>query len=293
MAAPANILNQAYEYCREITRRQARNFYFAFITLPSLRRTAIYVVYAFARLCDDIADDERPTNQKVNLLKQLRQRLADTFNGHPEGPIFSALLDVAKKYEIPQEYFAALISGVEMDMTKTRYANFEELEQYCHGVSTTVGLICAEILGYKDPIAREYAVDLSLAMQLTNILRDLKEDTARDRIYIPQDELSHFGYSEVDLRNETINQQYLALMEFQTKRIREYYRRASKILPLVPIRSRTCVAILHGFYSKLLDRIETRKFDVFKSTIRLSTREKLFLTWKLWITSLIPQIRHT
>jgi phytoene synthase len=292
MSESSSALKTAYAYCREVTRREARNFYFAFITLPTLRRTAIYVVYAFARLCDDIADSEQLPNQKVKLLKQTHKNLADAFEGHPEGPIFSALVDVAHKYQIPQEYFDALISGVEMDITKTRYANFEELKHYCYGVSTTVGLICAEILGYKDPMAREYAVDLSLAMQLTNILRDLKEDAAKNRIYLPQDELRHFGYSEVDLRQEVINQQYLELMEFQTQRIREYYLRASKLLPLVPLRSRTCVAILHGFYSKLLDHIQSQNFDVFRETIRLSKREKLFLTWKLWITSFIPQIKR-
>ena len=288
MATSTVSLQEAYRHCQQVTRREARNFYFAFITLPGAKRRAIYAAYAFARLCDDIADGDGSIPEKVAQLAQVRHALADAYAGRPQGPVFVALLDVARTYQIPQSYFEDLVAGVETDTVKSRYATFEELRQYCYGVASTVGLICAEIFGYTDPIAREYAVGLGLGMQLTNIMRDIQEDGARGRIYLPQDELARYGYSEAELLSGVVNPQFVELMRFQAKRAREYYAQGSKLLPLVPARSRTCVAILHGLYSRLLDRIEARGFYVFQGRVRISGREKLLLTAKLWLTSLLP-----
>lgn len=281
----ATDVREAYDHCQQVTRREARNFYFAFITLPTPKRRAIYAAYAFARLCDDIADSEAPVEQKVAELTQVHRLLERAFGGTPEGPVFVALADAAERYAIPHAYFDALIAGVEMDTTKDRYADFAELREYCYGVASTVGLICGEIFGYKEPVARQYALDLGLAMQLTNILRDIREDGERGRVYIPQDEMARFGYSEEELLRGIINGPFVELMRFQTDRARAYYALGAKLLPLVPLRSRACVSILHGLYSRLLDRIEERGFDVFQGRTRLPNREKLLLTGRLWATS--------
>ena len=282
-------LEEAYRHCQQVTRREALNFYFAFLTLPRSRRRAIYTVYAFARLCDDIADDDSlPVQEKVARLDALRQRLAEAFEGLPQGDVFVALADVTNTYAIPAQHFEGLIAGVETDTVKSRYATFEELREYCYGVASTVGLICSEIFGYTDPIAKEYAVDLGLAMQLTNIMRDLKEDAERGRVYLPQEEMAQFGYSEEELLRGIINKQFVALMRFQAQRARQYYAQGTRLLPLVPARSRACVAVLQGLYSRLLERMEARGFDVFTDRVRLSNWEKALLTAKLWLTNLFP-----
>ena len=281
-------LQEAYRHCQRVTRREARNFYFAFITVPGAKRRAIYAAYAFARLCDDIADGAAPVQGKIEQLASVRDSLADAYAGAPQGPVFIALAHAAHTYGIPQAYFDSLVSGVEIDTTKSRYATFEELREYCYGVASTVGLICGEIFGYKDPVAREYAVDLGLAMQLTNILRDVQEDAERGRVYLPQDEMARFGYSEEELRRGIINEHFVALMRFQAERARAYYAQGAKLAALVPVRSRACVAVLQGLYSRLLDRIEANGFDVFQGRTRLPNHEKLLLTAKLWATSVLP-----
>jgi phytoene synthase len=281
-------LQKAYRHCQQITRREARNFYFAFVTLPGAKRRAIYVAYAFARLCDDIADGDSPVDEKVRQLAEVRQSLTDMYDAHPEGPVFTALADVAEQFAIPQQYFENLVSGVEIDTIKNRYTTFEELRQYCYGVASTVGLICGEIFGYSKPIAREYAVDLGLAMQLTNIMRDIKEDGELGRVYLPQEEMARFGYSEEELLRGVINEPYLELMRFQAQRARGYYASGARLLPLVPLRSRACVSVLYGLYSRLLDRIEANGYDVFSGRVRIPTKQKLLITAKLWTTSLIP-----
>ena len=286
-------LAQAYSHCQEVTKREARNFYFAFLTLPPAKRQAIYAVYAFARICDDIADGDTSTEAKLTGLAEIRRSLERAYAGFPEGPVFTALADVAATYRIEQSSFQALVGGVEVDTAQNRYATFEDLLRYCYGVASTVGLICIEIFGYVRTEARCYAVDLGLAMQLTNILRDIQEDAERDRIYIPQDELARFGYSEEDLASGVVNQCFTELMRFQAERARSYYRSSARLLPLVPVRSRACVSVLHGLYSRLLDRIEARRFDVFHGRVRLSTAEKVLLTAKLWAASLLPARRVT
>ena len=284
-------LQEAYRHCRQITRREARNFYLAFITLPNSKRRAIYAAYAFARLCDDIADGDGPTPEKVAQLDQVRHALAEAYAGRPREAVFIALLDVARTYQIPQSYFEDLVAGVEMDTVKSRYATYGELRQYCYGVASTVGLICVEIFGYRDPMARQYAVDLGLAMQLTNILRDIREDASRGRVYLPQDELAQHHYSEAELLQGVVNPQFVELMRFQARRAREYYARGAKLLPLVPARSRACISVLYGLYSRLLDRMEARGFNVFQGRTRLSGFEKLLLTIRLWATSFLPPLR--
>ena len=286
----ATELDLAYEHCQQIARDHAKNFYYAFRTLPERKRRAIQAIYAFCRACDDIADENLPLEHKKNLFTQTRGLLSQSRNGEVQNPVFAALRDTATAFDIPASYFEDVIAGVEMDLTWTRFQNFEELRAYCYRVASAVGLICIEIFGYEHPSAKEYAIDMGLAMQLINIIRDIREDADRGRIYIPLDEMASFGYSEQELADGLVNDAFRDLMGFQAERARRYFDSGRRLMPLLSPESRGCLAVLHGFYSRILDRIETSKFDVFQQRIGLSKREKLFLMAKLWALSLIPAV---
>jgi phytoene synthase len=286
-------LEQAYEECRLVTRREAKNFYYAFLTLPEAQRRAIYVAYTFCRYCDDSVDAEHSLDEKLSLLSDLRRKLNECYQGHTGEMVFLGLADIAEKYNIPEEYFQEVLSGVESDLVKTRYHDFEELRQYCYQVASAVGLICIHIFGFTHSRAKGHAVDLGLAMQLTNIARDVKEDLDLGRIYLPQDELSRFGYSEEELRSGNVNQAFVDLMRFQTQRARDYFSSGFQLLPYLSPRSRACPAVLGTLYSKLLDRIESVNYDVLNHRVSLSTTEKLRITSRAWLTSMVPQWKQS
>jgi len=281
-------LESAYEACRTITRREAKNFYYAFLTLPAAKRRAIYAAYAFCRHCDDSVDEETSTDAKLKALSDLQANLDSIYSGGASSPVYVALADVARNYDIPQDYFQEIILGVESDLVKDRFQNFDELKEYCYRVASVVGLICLQIFGYKDEGAKEYAVDLGLAMQLTNIIRDVREDLDMGRVYLPQDEMARFGYSEDDLRNRVRNEAFLELMRFQSQRAREYFDRGFKLLPYLSRRSRACPAVLGALYSKVLDRIEASDYDILESRVSLSKAEKIGITAKTWLGSMLP-----
>lgn len=286
-------LDAAYDECRAVTKREARNFYYAFLTLPRARRRAIYAVYAFSRLADDIADGPGPAHEKRARLADLRRELREAYAGRPQGPVLTALADAAADYRIPEALFLDLLHGVEMDLEPRRFADFQALEEYCYHVASVVGLISVQVFGARDdPHVREYAVDLGLAMQLTNILRDLREDIERGRLYLPQDELRRFGYSEDDLAHGVVNAQFRALMRFQAERAQRYFDSGERLLPLLDPESRGCAAGLHHLYNRLLNRIASRGYDVFSARVTLSSWEKLQLTCKLWAASRIPGMRR-
>ena len=281
-------LKDAYEECRLITKREAKNFFYAFVTLPAKKRRAIYAAYAFCRHCDDAVDRSAALEGKVEALRSLSAQLDNAYKNKPEGAVFVALSHSAQTYAIPQSYFQDVINGVEMDLTKNRYASFEELRLYCYRVASVVGLICLEIFGYKDPKAREYAVDLGLAMQMTNILRDVQEDIGQDRIYLPQDEMKMHGYSEDELMNEVRNDAQKRFMAFQVDRARKMFHSGGRLLPYLSIRSRGCPAVLAQVYMRILSRIEANDYNVFDGRISLSSREKLFVMATTWLRSLLP-----
>ena len=281
-------LESAYEACRTITRREAKNFYYAFLTLPAAKRRAIYAAYAFCRHCDDSVDEETSVDAKLKALSDLQANLDNTYSGSASSPVYVALADVARNYRIPQAYFQEIILGVESDLVKDRFRNFDELKEYCYRVASVVGLICLQIFGYEGDDAKEYAVDLGLAMQLTNIIRDVREDLDMGRVYLPQDEMARFGYSEEDLKNGVRNEAFLELMRFQSQRAREYFDRGFKLLPYLSRRSRACPAVLGALYSKVLDRIEASDYDVLESRVSLSKAEKIGIMAKTWLGSMLP-----
>ena len=286
----ATELDLAYDHCQRIAKEHAKNFYYAFRTLPSRKRRAIYAAYAFCRACDDIADDDLPLDVKHGLLAETRARLADSWTGEPADRVFSALKDASLTFEIPTVYFDQIVEGVEMDLAQSRFQDFEELRSYCYKVASVVGLICIEVFGYDDEKAKGYAVDLGLAMQLTNILRDVKEDAERGRIYIPLEEIEEWGYSEQELKDGVVNDAFRGLMSSQADRARRYFESGKRLIPLLSSESRACSAVLHEVYSTLLDRIESSGFDVFDRRIGLSKPLKLFIMAKLWAGSLTPAV---
>ena len=277
----------AYAHCRDITKARAKNFYYAFRTLPAPKRRAIYAAYAFCRLCDDISDGEAPVEEKRTALKETRARLrGENGDGKPD-PVFDALRHAIAAYSIPVELFEEVVDGVEMDLVKVRYDTFEDLRQYCFGVASAVGLISIEVFGYEDEAAKEYAIDLGIAMQLTNIMRDLREDAERGRIYLPLEEIDAFGYSQQQLMDGVVNEQFRELMAFQADRARRYFASGSRLMPLLGPRARACPGVLAGVYGALLDSMESAGYDVFQKRIGLSTRRKLFIMAKTWAASLV------
>ena len=284
-------LDLAYEHCHRVAREQATNFYYAFRTLPKRQRNAIYAAYAFCRLCDDIADEDLPLEEKRRRFAETRGMLKDSGAGAAESPVFNALGDACAKFDIPIRLLEEVIEGVEIDLVKSRFDTFDDLREYCYKVASVVGLICIEVFGYEDPEAREYAVDMGLAMQLTNILRDVREDAERGRIYLPLDEMASFGYTEQELFQGVVNEPFRELMRLQASRARAYFANSRKLMPLLEPRSRACPSVLHALYSRVLDRIERADFDVFAERIGLSRTEKLFLMAKLWALSLLPAAR--
>jgi len=294
-----HFLETAYQQCRSITRNHARNFYFAFITLPASKRKAIYATYAFCRFCDDAADEQVTIETKMATLQTLRTRLR-SMHTSPFAPpvsledyVFMALADTATTFNIPNVYFEEVINGTEMDLTQNRSRTFRELQTYCYRVASVVGLICLQIFGYSNPLAREHAVDLGIAMQLTNIIRDVKEDMDIDRVYLPQDEIESFGYSVSELKNHIANHAFHQLMAFQAARAREYFQKGLQLLPLLSPRARACPAVLAGLYGRILDRIESNNFNVFDEKVKLSGWEKISITTLTWLKSMFPNVYPT
>ena len=288
MAASNAELELAYADCRSITRREAKNFYYAVVTLPKEKRKAIYAAYAFCRQCDDSVDDAASPEAKLSALAYMQDNLEAAYQGRAATPVFLALSDTAERYAIPQEYFSEIIRGVESDLVKTRYRDFNELREYCYRVASVVGLVCLQIFQYRDEAAREYAVDLGLAMQLTNIMRDVREDWNMGRVYLPQDEMARFGYTEEQLGAGVHNDALVKLLRFQGQRARSYYRSGFRLLPYLSRTSRACPAALGAIYSRVLDRIEASGYNVLgEERIALSGSEKARIAARAWVSSML------
>jgi phytoene synthase len=270
---------------RRVTKASGSNFYYAFLFLPKPKREAIYAVYAFCRLSDDLVDEVKAGGNPAAALTRWRQDLDTEFQGGAGHPVIAAVGQAARRFHIPKAYFQELLNGMEMDLTRTRYATFEELYSYCYRVASVVGLICIEIFGYRNPGTKTYAERLGIAFQLTNILRDLALDARRGRIYLPQDELKRFGYTEDELLAGRYNDAFVELMRFQCGRTRDCFRAASAALPAEDTRSLLAAEIMRAIYYRLLLKIERERYDVFKREIALGKSRKLFLASTLWLRS--------
>lgn len=287
-AGEALSLAEAYAYCRQITQRSSSNFYYAFRLLPRERHDALCAFYAFCRFVDDIADqpvEGQPHGQKeriTQLLNTWREELDRCYMAQPRHPISQALADAVRRFPIRQEDLSGIIDGVEMDLSRTRYQTFSELYEYCYRVASLVGLVCIEIFGYRALQTREYAINLGVAFQLTNILRDVGEDAQRARIYLPLEDLARFGYSEQELLGGVYNEPFLRLMTFEGERAQDYYRRAVGLLARQDRRSLVAAEAMRLIYRRLLKKIEMQKFDVFQQRVTLTTPCKLGLALTAW-----------
>jgi 15-cis-phytoene synthase len=270
-----------YARCAEITRRASSNFYYAFMLLPLERRRALYSVYAFCRFVDDIADNDGIKNPAA-MLAGWREELDNVFAGTPSRAISRALSENVRRFNIPRSYFEEVINGVEMDLTQRRYETFGDLYLYCRRVASAVGLICIEIFGYHNQSARVYAELLGVAFQLTNIIRDVGEDAARGRIYLPLEDLARFRVSEAEILNGVYGAGFRGLIEFQAERARHYYRNAEQALADEDRGSMLPAEGMRLIYLSLLERIARDCYRVLDRRISLSAPRKLYLVGRAW-----------
>ncbi len=280
-------LAENFEQCRRFTRHYAKTFYFASHVLPPAKRRAAYAVYAFCRYVDEIADSGQFSRDKAKqMLDDVREQLRRVYTGSPfMDRRLLAFRQTVMEYRIPEVPFLDLLRGVEMDLERRRYRMFADLKEYCRCVASSVGVVMAHILGVSDRSAFARAEDLGLAMQLTNILRDVGEDYRRGRMYLPEDELARFGYSEDDLAQGTINESFIALMRYHIDRARAYYRRADAgIALLTNDGSQFCVRLMRRTYAGILDQIEQNGYNVFTHRARVPTWKKVMLAVTTGIT---------
>jgi phytoene synthase len=276
------------ELASRLTRRSRSNFYYAFLTLPRPRREALYAVYAFCRIVDDIADvgvdgATDPATQHA-ALATWRGEVARCYEpgGSPRHPIARQLAAAVRAYKIPREALEAIIDGVAMDVDGAVFETADDLLPYCYRVASAVGLCCIEIFGYTQASARQYAVDLGTALQLTNILRDVGADARGGRVYLPRADMRACGISADDLKRGRHDDAFVGLMGQQAARAREYYRRAEAAFPRVDARSLVPARIMGAIYAALLDQVEASGFQVFGERITVPTRRKVAIAVRCW-----------
>jgi phytoene synthase len=242
----------------------------------------MYAVYAFCRSVDDVVDLGGEPSVQRRELERWRQEVARCYEGVPQDPVTERLAQVIRTFPIPRNALEEIVSGVQMDLDRSRYETFEELSLYCYRVAGAVGLCCIEVFGYTDPRAREYAVNLGTALQLTNILRDLQADAERGRVYLPQEDLRCFGVSEDDLRTGRYTPEFVALMRFEAERARQFYTRARAALPREDERRLFAAEAMGRIYYSLLQGIESREFRVFGKPVSVPVTRKLAIALRCW-----------
>jgi len=268
------------DYCQQRAARSGSSFYYSFLFLPPEQRRAITALYAFCREVDDVVDECHDSGVARTKLAWWRTEVARLFAGEPQHPVTQALVEPVRRYNLAQEHLLEIIDGMEMDLDQTRYASFKELSLYCYRVASVVGLLSAEIFGYEDRQTLKYAHDLGMAFQLTNILRDVKEDVARGRVYLPEDELERFGVTLDDLRSGKMSEGMCQLLKFQADRARHYYDSAFNRLPEVDRYRQRSGLIMAAIYLTTLDRIEALEFPVLNKRVSLPLLRKLWIAWR-------------
>lgn len=277
-------LEESYALCERIARQTGKNFYYSFLVMPRKKRAAMCAIYAFMRRSDDIADGAINPAVALEGLHRWREEVDAALNKNAANePILPALADTIRRYRIPQRHFHELLDGTEMDQSTTRYATFDELYKYCYRVASAVGLVVLPVFGYKNEAALVPAEACGIAFQLTNILRDVKEDAQMGRIYLPHEDLERFGVSEDDILNARSTPQFLEMMKFEATRAREFYGKARPLVGMIDADSRSTLAVMLAIYGGILDKIEESRFAVFKERIRLSAAEKMWIVGKNWV----------
>lgn len=274
-------LIDSYKSAAEAVARSHSNFSYSFLVLPRHKKRAFCAVYAFMRYCDDISDGNASGENKRKALSQWRSQLdAACSENLRTNPILPAFRDTLQKFSIPEQYFHWIIDGTEMDLDVFQYETFDDLYKYCFHVASAVGLVCLQIFGFQEERAKKYAEQCGIAFQLTNILRDVREDAERGRIYIPMEDLKKFNYTAEELRRGVLDERFQKLMRFEAERARGYYQSARNLLPLVQRSSRPSLWAMMEIYERLLDRIVQSQFDVFRTRIHLTAAEKISVALK-------------
>ncbi|HKU46990.1 MAG TPA: presqualene diphosphate synthase HpnD [Burkholderiales bacterium] len=272
------------EYCQQKAAASGSSFYYSFLFLPAERRRAITALYAYCREVDDVVDETSDTQLAATKLAWWRTEIANLFAGNPQHPVTKALHPHIA-FGITQKLLNEIIDGMEMDLTQTRYLDWPGLERYCHRVAGVVGLLAAGIFGYRDPRTLEYARELGIAFQLTNIIRDVGEDARKNRIYLPMSDLKEFGVPAADILNARQTPEFARLMEFETQRAKDYYAKAFAALPAADRKSQRAGLIMAAIYRTLLDEIERDGFKVLTQRTSLTPLRKLWIAWKTWVAT--------
>ena len=297
--APPQLV-MAYSVCKGITRTAAKNFYYAFLVLPRRKRDALCAVYAFMRRCDDISDDPSlSVPERRQKLDAWLEALHLAQQGHPtDDAILLALTDAQRRYAIPAGLLDELAHGTAMDLEEPapsqssggpalHYQTFEDLRLYCYRVASVVGLVCIHVFGYRDPAAEALAERCGLAFQLTNIIRDVKEDASLGRVYLPEEDLAKFGLSAGDLLGAPDAARFRPLLAFEADRAREFYTAGDELLAYISEDSHPALWVLVNIYRSLLGKIAEKQYDVFTAKVALSTWEKLRVLGKGFLKRLM------
>ena len=276
-------LATSYKECEKLVKSQSTSFYLASKTLPSHKRKAIYAIYAFCRLCDDIVDNDNKPSKKKLALDEMRSSLQSVNKSSYQNPIIFAVNDVINTYEIPIAYFKDLILGMESDIDFVKFNNFEELKVYCYRVASTVGLMCLNIFGYEDGKCKELAKDLGIAMQLTNIVRDIKEDFELGRVYLPKADLDNSGFKYDDLKNGNMNANFDKLIKIQISRAEKYFSNSKPLINLVSKDSQICLELIDEVYIKLLKQMNKKPNLILRQRTKLTFMNKIHLIIKCYV----------
>lgn len=268
---------ESYAFCEEVASTKAKNFYVTFLLLKPEQRRAMCAIYAFMRYCDDLSD-EVGIDDRATAIERWRQDLHAALDGHrPPNPIWPAFADAVQRYKIPHEYFDEMIEGVSSDLEVRDLQTFDELYNYCYHVASVVGLTIVHIFGFHSPEALKLAEKCGIAFQLTNILRDIREDAENGRIYLPAEDLAKFGVPPADLRAAAVSAPLRKLLAFETERARQYYRESAPLVNMVDPGSRASLRALMGIYSRLLEKIAAADYDVMSRRIRVPDWEKMWI----------------
>jgi phytoene synthase len=268
---------ESYAFCEGVARRQAKNFYYSFLLLDRERRRAMCAIYAFMRYCDDLSDDDGIADRR-GAMARWRRDLEAALNGRaPDNALWPAFTDAVARYKIPHQYFFDMIEGVTSDLEPRRIHTFDQLYDYCYHVASVVGLTIIHIFGFEDPAALELAEKCGIAFQLTNILRDIREDAEKDRVYLPDEDLRRFGVLTTELRGPQRSPRLRNLLEFEANRARQYYGESAPLVDLIHPGSRPSLRALIAIYSRLLDLIVASNYDVLSQRIRVPAGEKIWI----------------
>lgn len=283
-AAPtAAVLDAAYAHCAQVTRRSGSSFAAAFWMLPRPKRRALHAIYAFCRLADDIADDPEVQGDRIRLLRRWREELDAAYGGTSQSPVGIALGDAARRFELPQEPFDELLHGVETDLLGESMETFEDVQRYCYRVASTVGLLVVRLLGPRSPDSLEYARCMGIAVQLTNVIRDVGEDAASKRIYLAREDLERLGVPVEALLAGRMIPELRLLLALYAERARIFYDRAAEALPEVDRRALRPAEAMGRIYRTLLEELQRRGFPCFERPLRLSRRRRLAITAATWL----------